>query len=62
MVWRLTRVVVPVLLIGAIIASYVVSILPDSGNNITGVVTNGLFAIKPADVVLVGSPTGVTTL
>lgn len=31
-------------------------------NNITGVVTNGLFAIKPADVVLVGSPTGVTTL
>jgi len=31
-------------------------------NNITGVVTNGLFAIKPADVVLVGSPSGVTTL
>lgn len=31
-------------------------------NNITGVVTNGLFAIKPADVVLVGSPNGVTTL
>jgi ribose 5-phosphate isomerase A len=29
-------------------------------NNITGVVTNGLFALRPADVVLVGSPTGVT--
>lgn len=31
-------------------------------NNITGVVTNGLFAMRPADVVLVGSATGVTTL
>jgi ribose 5-phosphate isomerase A len=31
-------------------------------NNITGVVTNGLFAIRPADVVLVGSASGVTTL
>ena len=31
-------------------------------NNITGVVTNGLFAMRPADVVLVGSPSGVTTL
>jgi ribose 5-phosphate isomerase A len=31
-------------------------------NNITGVVTNGLFAMRPADVVLVGSETGVTTL
>ncbi len=31
-------------------------------NNITGVVTNGLFALRPADVVLVGSPNGVTTL
>lgn len=31
-------------------------------NNITGVVTNGLFALRPADVVLVGSSTGVTTL
>jgi len=30
-------------------------------NNITGVVTNGLFALRPADVVLVGSPTGVTS-
>lgn len=28
-------------------------------NNITGVVTNGLFAMRPADVVLVGTPTGV---
>jgi ribose 5-phosphate isomerase A len=31
-------------------------------NNITGVVTNGLFALRPADVVLVGSASGVTTL
>lgn len=28
-------------------------------NNITGVVTNGLFAIKPADVLLLGTPDGV---
>jgi len=28
-------------------------------NNITGVVTNGLFAMRPADVVLVGTPNGV---
>ena len=31
-------------------------------NNITGVVTNGLFALRPADVVLVGSEHGVSTL
>jgi len=31
-------------------------------NNLTGVVTNGLFAMRPADVVLIGSETGVTTL
>lgn len=31
-------------------------------NNITGVVTNGLFALRPADVVLVGSEAGVNTL
>ncbi len=31
-------------------------------NGITGVVTNGLFAMRPADVVLVGSESGVTTL
>ncbi|MGM0595163.1 MAG: ribose-5-phosphate isomerase RpiA [Pseudomonadota bacterium] len=31
-------------------------------NNITGVVTNGLFAMRPADTVLVGSETGVSTL
>ncbi len=31
-------------------------------NNIVGLVTNGLFAIKPADVVLIGSANGVTTL
>jgi len=31
-------------------------------NQITGVVTNGLFAIKPADVVLLGTKAGVKTL
>ncbi len=31
-------------------------------NNIVGVVTNGLFALRPADVVLVGTPNGVKTL
>jgi ribose 5-phosphate isomerase A len=31
-------------------------------NNITGVVCNGLFAVKPANQVLIGSPTGVHTL
>ncbi|GAB4302091.1 MAG: ribose-5-phosphate isomerase RpiA [Thiohalomonadaceae bacterium] len=31
-------------------------------NNIVGVVTNGLFALRPADVVLIGTPNGVTTL
>lgn len=31
-------------------------------NNIVGVVTNGLFARRGADVILVGTPTGVMTL
>ena len=31
-------------------------------NNITGVVTNGLFARKPADVLLLGTAGGVETL
>lgn len=31
-------------------------------NNITGVVTNGLFALKPADVLLLASASGVKTL
>jgi ribose 5-phosphate isomerase A len=31
-------------------------------NNITGVVTNGLFALKPADVLLLGTSAGVKTL
>ena len=30
-------------------------------NNITGVVTNGLFACRPADVLLLGTPDGVQT-
>lgn len=31
-------------------------------NQITGVVTNGLFALRPADVLLLGTPEGVQTL
>ncbi len=31
-------------------------------NQITGVVTNGIFAVRPADVLLLGSPEGVRTL
>lgn len=31
-------------------------------NNITGIVTNGLFARRPADVLLLGTPNGVKTL
>ncbi len=31
-------------------------------NDITGVVTNGLFAMRPADVLLLGTPSGVKTI
>ncbi|MBN7797063.1 ribose-5-phosphate isomerase RpiA [Parahaliea mediterranea] len=31
-------------------------------NNITGVVTNGIFALRPADVLLLGTASGVKTL
>ena len=31
-------------------------------NNITGVVTNGLFALRPADVLFLGTNKGVKTL
>ncbi|HHS83630.1 MAG TPA: ribose 5-phosphate isomerase A, partial [Gammaproteobacteria bacterium] len=31
-------------------------------NNIAGVVTNGLFAIRPADVLLLGTSEGIKTL
>ena len=31
-------------------------------NNIAGVVTNGLFAIRPADILLLGKQDGVETL
>ena len=31
-------------------------------NQITGVVTNGLFALRPADVLLLGTDSGVKTL
>jgi ribose 5-phosphate isomerase A len=31
-------------------------------NNLAGVVTNGIFARRPADVLLLGEPTGVRTI
>jgi ribose 5-phosphate isomerase A len=31
-------------------------------NNVTGVVTNGIFARRPADVLLLAEPSGVRTL
>ena len=36
--------------------------LENTLNGLTGVVTNGLFAIRPADVMLLGTPTGVRKL
>lgn len=36
--------------------------LEEQINQITGVVTNGLFALRPADVLLVGTPGGVQTV
>lgn len=38
------------------------TLLEERINNITGVVTNGLFALRPADVVLMGTPDGVKTM
>ncbi len=31
-------------------------------NNVAGVVTNGIFALRPADIVIVGSPDGAQIL
>jgi len=36
--------------------------LEETLNDITGVVTNGLFAMRPADVLLLGTPNGVKTI
>jgi ribose 5-phosphate isomerase A len=36
--------------------------LEETLNNIVGVVTNGLFALRPADVLLLGTPDGVKTI
>jgi len=36
--------------------------LEEKLNNITGVVTNGLFALRPADILLLGTPNGVKKL
>ena len=44
MTWRLTRVVVPLLVIFSVIAVYIVQVMPDSGNNTTGVAVTAIFA------------------
>ncbi|MDP6501413.1 MAG: hypothetical protein QGI51_00110 [Dehalococcoidales bacterium] len=44
MTWRLTRVVVPLLVIFSVIAVYIVQVMPDSGNNITDVAVTAIFA------------------
>ncbi len=44
MTWRLTRVVVHLLVIFSVIAVYIVQVMPDSGNNITGVAVTAIFA------------------
>ena len=31
-------------------------------NNIPGVITNGIFAMRPADVILIGTSNGVRTI
>jgi len=31
-------------------------------NNVVGVVTNGLFALRPADVLILGTPNGAKTV
>ena len=36
--------------------------LEEKINNIVGVVTNGLFAARPADVLLLGTETGIRTI
>lgn len=43
MAWRLGRVVVPVLLIGATVSILIVKALPDSGNSVVGVTLTALF-------------------
>ena len=39
-----------------------VRVLEEKINNITGVVTNGLFALRPADVLMLGTGDGVKTI
>ena len=36
--------------------------LEEKVNNITGVVTNGLFALRPADILMIGTECGVKTI
>ncbi len=41
--WRLARVMVPVLLIGAVASAYVVKLMPPTGNNLPGVIVAAFF-------------------
>ena len=44
MVWKLARVMIPVLIIGAILASYIVRATPTAGNTLPGVIITSIFA------------------
>lgn len=43
MTWRLARVMVPVLLVGSIIAVYTVQLMPEASNGLAGVLTTAFF-------------------
>ena len=43
MAWRLAKIMVPVLLVGSVLAVYIVQIMPTTGNNLSGVVVTAFF-------------------
>lgn len=44
MAWKLARVLLPVLLIGSVVAVYIAEAMPDAGNNVPGVAVTAFFA------------------
>jgi len=43
MTWKLARVMVPILLVGSILAVYIVQLMPQTSNSLIGVLTTALF-------------------
>ncbi|MBI2849828.1 MAG: permease [Chloroflexi bacterium] len=43
MTWRLARVMVPILLVGSVLAVYIVLLMPQTSNSLAGVVTTAVF-------------------